>query len=165
MLQYFSKFWTSIYILLKIWEQRNGLLSLVQMFLTMKIWVFWYTLHSNFHPDKSLMQFQGSTKVSIRMIFHKCLHICSYKDAPKLKVNLNAVVWWRKSVMWCIDVEYIDYKAAAVYPIVCPSSVIIIILHDICFIMFHLYGKSYNSHLQILVVYIEVLSMINNYCF
>ena len=68
-------------------------------------------------------------------------------------MNLNAVVWWRKSVMWCIDVEYIDYKAAAVYPIVCPSSVIIIILHDICFIMFHLHGKSSNSHLQILVVF------------
>ena len=63
--------------------------------------------------------------------------------------------------MWCIDVEYIDYKAAAVYPIVCPSSVIIIILHDICFIMFHLYGKSFNSHLQILIVYIE-FSVVND---
>ena len=60
--------------------------------------------------------------------------------------------------MWCIDVEYIDYKAAAVYPIVCPSSVIIIILHDICFIMFHLYGKSPNKHLQILAVYINVVN-------
>ena len=41
------------------------------------------------------------------------------------------------------------------YPIVCLYSVIIIILHGISLIMFHVYGKSSNSPLQILVVYIE----------